>query len=95
MMSDTWTTHHSGTVGGRPYEAKTYSEGGYRVSTTTATDYEGHVEQDDSQTLIIPPVAAGSPVDIDGETIEDVEQGLKDEGFASDEIKEIVGHFPQ
>ncbi len=93
-MADTWTTHHKGTVGGRTVEVKTYSDGGYRVSTTQGADYPGSVSGDDSSTIIIPPSAKGTPVDIDGETLDEVRGDLAAEGFTAEQIDEIVGHFP-
>ena len=93
-MADTWTTHHKGTVGGRTVEVKTYSDGGYRVSTTQGEDYPGSVSGDDSSTVIIPPSAKGTPIDIDGETVDEVRNDLAAEGFTAEQIDEIVGHFP-
>ncbi len=89
-----WTTHHEGEVEGRPVIVQTHSEGGYRVKTDQGADDEGTVFGDDSTTVIIPPTAAGRPIDIDGETIDEVRDQLKQEGFGEEAIAEIVGHFP-
>jgi hypothetical protein len=93
-MTDTWTTHHTGAVGGRIVEVKTYSDGSYRVSTTQGADYPGSVSGDDSSIIIIPPSAKGNPVDIEGKTIEEVREQLLLEGFAGDQVEEILSHFP-
>lgn len=94
-MADMWTTHHEGNIGDRPVEVKTHSEGGYRVSTTQAQHDPGSVSIDGSSTAIITPTDEGRPIDIDGETIDEVKEGLADEGFSPEQIAEIVGHFPK
>lgn len=94
-MIDTWTTHHKGLIGNRPYEAKTYSEGGYRVTTLTASDFDGGSYSDDSSSVIMPPVAAGTKVDIDSETIEELRRELLIGEFDDAAVAEIISHFPQ
>lgn len=93
-MTDSWTTHYKGTVGGRDVEVKTSSEGVYRVSTTQAEDYPGSVSTDETSTIIIPPSAKGTPVNINGETLDAIRSDLAVEGFNSQQIDEIVAHFP-
>jgi hypothetical protein len=93
-MPGTWTTHHKGTIGGRPVEVKTYSEGGYRVTTTQADNYDGHVGGDDSSVVIIPPSPKGTPINLEGETLDEIRRELASEGFDKKQIEEIVGHFP-
>lgn len=89
-----WTTHHSGTVGGRPIVVQTHDEGGFRVRTDQGEDFPGNVTVDGSSTIIMSPTAQGTPVDIEGETLDEVRQGLAAEGFDAQQIGEIVGHFP-
>ena len=93
-MAYTWTTHHEGTVNGRTVEVKTYSDGGYRISTTQSKDDLGSVSSDGSSTLIMTPTSKGRKIDIDGETVDEVCKQLVDEDFTEEEIKEIIGHFP-
>ncbi|WP_180875066.1 hypothetical protein [Stenotrophomonas maltophilia] len=94
LMSGTWITHHDGFVEERRVIVQTYSDGGYRVKTTQGEDDAGDVFGDDSSTLIIPPSSKGSPIDIDGETIDEVREQLTEEGFSEEAITEIVGYFP-
>ena len=93
-MHGSWTTHHSGDIGGRPVEVKTHSGGGYRVSTTTDKDYDGDAYSDEAGTVIMPPMAKGTPIDIDSDTIGGLRDELAQEGFDQASIDEIVGHFP-
>jgi hypothetical protein len=93
-MFDTWTTHHKGSVSGRPIEVQTYSEGGYRVRTTQASEVPPSVSGDESSTLIMPPVPAGAPINVDGETIDALREELKTEGFDATSIAEIVSYIP-
>lgn len=94
-MADEWTTHHKGTVGGRPIEVKTYFEGGYRVCTDQGSDDDGGVVSTDAATAIMPPTSKGRPITIDGETSEEIREQLVGEGFDEEQIDEIVGHFPE
>jgi hypothetical protein len=93
-MADKWTTHHSGTVAGRPVEVETYSEGGYRVRTDQGADDPGYSSRDESGGVIMPPSSKGDPIDIDGTTVDEVRDQLADEGFTAEQIEEIVRHFP-
>lgn len=92
-MADKWTTHHKGTVGGRPVEVKTYSEGGYRVCTDQGADDDGSVVSTDTDVAIMPPTLKGRPIVIDGETADEVREQVANEGFDEEQIDEIVGHF--
>lgn len=89
-----WTIHFEGTVGGRPVIVQTYSEGGFRVSTEQGEDHPGNVIVDGSSTAVLPPTAKGTPVGIDGESLDEVREGLADEGFDTEQIEEIVAYFP-
>lgn len=93
-MHGTWTTHHSGSIEGRIVTLETHSDGGYRVQTTQGEDYAGAVIGDGSSTTIIPPSAKGTPIDIEGETVDELREQLALEGFSSEAIEEIVAHFP-
>jgi hypothetical protein len=93
-MFGTWTTHHSGTVEDRDVTIQTHSDGGYRVKTTQGEDYDGDVSGDESSTVIIPPSPKGTPLDIDGKTLDEVRKQLSQEGFSDGAISEISGHFP-
>ena len=93
-MFGSWTTHHTGEIGGRQVQIKTYSDGGYCVSTTLGKDYDGEVYGDDSSTVIMPPRSKGEPIDIDAETIDELCAELAEEGFDQASIDEIVSHFP-
>lgn len=93
-MADIWTTHHEGDVEGRPVTVQTHPEGGYRVKTTQGADDEGKVFGDESSTVIITPTAAGRPIDIEGETIDEVRDQLKQEEFSEDAIQRIIDQFP-
>lgn len=89
-----WKDVFTKEVRGRQVTGSEHSEGGYRVSTTTASDYEGKVAVDDSSTLIVPPVAAGSKVSIDGEDLEVLRKNLIEDGeFSEDAADEIVAGF--
>ena len=93
-MCGSWTTHYKGQVEGRPVTVQTNSEGGYRVMTDQGADDEGTVFGDESSTVIISPTAAGSPIDIHEETIDEVRDQLNQEGFGEEAIAKIVGYFP-
>lgn len=93
-MSDGWTSHHKGLIGGRKVDVQSHDDGGYRVCTVTAKDFDGSVVSNESGVAIMPPVPAGSPVDLEGETIAELAGELALEGFAKDSIDEIVGHLP-
>ena len=93
-MFGSWTTHHEGEVEGRPVTVQTHSEGGYRVKTDQGADDEGTVLVVESNIAIMPPTTAGRPIDIDGETIDEVRDQLRQEGFEEGAIVEILDHFP-
>ncbi|MCK2149441.1 hypothetical protein MYE70_10220 [Marinobacter alexandrii] len=93
-MSDTWETVFEAEIDGRNVKGEVYSKGGYKVSTTQKSDYEGHISSDDGSTIIIPPSAAGEPIEIDGESLDELERELVEDGeFSSSEAKKIVGKF--
>lgn len=95
-MSGNWTTHYKGTYEGREVEVKTYSEGGYRVSTTPAEDGEGEFSVQPGSISHVPPAVKGDPLDIDGDTIAEVRRGLvADAGFSEEASALVAEHFPK
>ncbi len=93
-MEDTWEAIFDVVINGRDVKGETYCEGGYRVSTTQKSDYEGYIGGDTGSTIIIPPSQAGTPIDIDAETLEELERTLVEDGeFSPDEAREIVDNF--
>ena len=89
-----WKDIFTKEVEGRKVAGSEHNEGGYRVSTTTASDYEGKFEVDDTSTLHIPPVAAGSKVSIEGEDLGDLRKNLIEDGeFSEAAADEIVAAF--
>ncbi len=93
-MADSWSQVFEDTVGGRPVKGEIYDEGGYKVTTTQKEDYPGSLSGDESNTIIIPPREAGTPIEIEAETLEELEKDLVTEGFSKDEAKTIVDKFP-
>jgi hypothetical protein len=93
-VTETWTIHYKGTVGGRPIEVRTYSEGGYQVCTTQGADDNGGVISNEPSPVIMPFTAKGRPIKIDGGTVDEIREQLAAEGFDEQEIEEIVSHFP-
>ena len=94
LMSSHWTTVCEGSFGGRVCQVQSYSEGGFKVITTQLCDEPGVFEADGSSTLIIPPTPAGREIHIEGETIEDLESNLvQDGGFSNVEAKSIISQF--
>jgi hypothetical protein len=66
----------------------------YRVTTTQKSDYEGNVFGDESSTTIIPPSAAGTKIQLDAETIEELEKELIEHGeFTHEEANSIASMF--
>jgi hypothetical protein len=94
LMPSHWTTVYEGSFGGRDCKVQSYSEGGFRVITTQLCDEPGIFEAHGSSTLIIPPTTAGSEIHIEGETIDDLESNLlQDGGFSDDEAKLIISQL--
>jgi hypothetical protein len=93
-MSSQWTTVFDGSFGGRDCKLQSYSEGGFKVITTQLCDEPGVFEADGSSTLIISPTPEGTEIHIEGETIEDLESNLvQDGGFSNDDAKSITSQF--
>jgi hypothetical protein len=93
-VSSQWTTVFDGSFGGRVCILQSYSEGGFKVITTQPCDEPGVFEADGSSTLIIPPTPKGTEIHIEGETIEDLESNLvQDGGFSNDDAESIASQF--
>ena len=93
-MSDTWKTVFEAEIDGRNVKGEVFSEGGYKVSTTQKSDFEGQVSNDDAGTTIISPSAAGEPIEIDCETLDELAEDLVEHGeFSSEEAKDIIEKF--
>jgi hypothetical protein len=93
-MSSQWTTVYEGSFGGRDCKVQRYSEGGFKVITTQLCDEPGDFEAVGSSTLIIPPTPAGTEIHIEGDTIQDLECNLVQEGgFSRDEARSITSQL--
>ncbi len=93
-MVDFWSKVFDASIGGRSVTGETYNEGGYKVRTTQKSDYEGSVSGDSSSTLIMPPTAAGTSMEIEAESLEELESELISDGeFTQNEANEIVDKF--
>lgn len=88
-----WQTVFKGVIEGRPVEAQVWDEGGCRVRTTVAEDGEGFFSASPAGISHVPPPVAGDPIDIDGDTPEELIAGLEAERFSPDSIGEILAHF--
>lgn len=88
-----WKTIFKGQVGGRSIVAATHVEGGFRVSTSSITDYPGELSASESGTLIMTPVALGSPIDIEAETLLVLREELIASEFSREESEKIVSKF--
>lgn len=94
-MNGIWTTHATGVYEGRKVEVKTYSDGGYRVSTTQSETVLGDAMSDSSTHVFGVTINEGDRIDIEGESIAEVCAALVEEGgFTEQAANEIVKHFP-
>jgi len=93
-MADSWKEVFEAEVDGRQVKGEVYDEGRYRVTTTQKSDYEGNGSGDESTTVIIPPSAAGTIIQLDCETVEELEKQLVEHGeFTYEEAKNITRRF--
>ncbi|WP_159816672.1 hypothetical protein [Cyanobium sp. Copco_Reservoir_LC18] len=68
-----------------------YSEGGLKVITSQPCDEPGSVEVDSGSTLIFPPTEAGREIHVEGETPQELEANLFQDGyFTEEEAKQIM-----
>lgn len=90
----TWEEVFKKFVEGREVTGSVSDEGDYKVRTSTKSDYPGNATSDGDQHVISSPVAAGSPVSIDGEDLEDLQRNLVSDGeFSEEAAAEIVKAF--
>ena len=93
-MTELWEEKFQTEVAGRSVKGEVYDEGGYKVTTTQKSDHEGKVSGDKSGTVIVPPSASGTSIEIDGETLEELENELVENGeFTREEAKKITSMF--
>ncbi|MBW1779072.1 MAG: hypothetical protein JRJ54_16045 [Deltaproteobacteria bacterium] len=93
-MADLWKKLFETEVGGRPVKGDIYDEGGYKITTKQKSDYEGIISKDEFNTVIIPPADSGTPIEIDAETLDELERELIEHGeFSPEEAKAIVSMF--
>ena len=93
-MSDNWKTVFEKEVDGRSVKGTIYSEGGYKVRSTQKDDYPGNYSRDGNSHIFSNPSAAGTPFEVDAETLDELEKELIDCGeFTPDQAKEIVASF--
>jgi hypothetical protein len=100
-----WKTVYEEEVEGRPVAIKVYEsedvededEGiAVRVVTTSIRDYEGALEQnEDGQTLIASPAAAGAPITLEPAMLEDLKEELREVGFSDEAAAHIVSKVPR
>lgn len=100
LMPRSWTCIFKSNVAGREVDCQIYSEGGYRVLTTQADDTPGSLQHDDDEstrlhahTLIIPPTAKGTPIEIEGAVLTELRQELIENGFSDDEAGEVLAKY--
>jgi len=90
----TWDEVFKTTVEGREVTGTVSNEGDYRVRTTTKSDYAGQLQSDGVQHQFPIVRSAGSPVDIEGEDLADLQNNLVTDGESSaDAAAEIVKAF--
>lgn len=93
-MADSRSKVFEEAIGDREVIGEVYDEGGYKVTTTQKNDDDGSVAVDQTSTVIIPPSSAGTKIEIDAETLRELEADLVEDGeFTPEEAKEIVSKF--
>lgn len=89
-MVSSWTQVFDIEVDGRPVKGEVYIEGDYKISTTQKNDYGGAVFGDESSKGFMPPSAAGTPIEIEAETLEELKENLITDGEFSDVDAEMI-----
>ncbi len=90
-MTPHWTTVYEGHIGDRLVKVMNYSEGGLKVLTTQPCDEPGFVEADGDSTLIFPPYWADQEIEVEGETPQELETNLIQQGyFSREEAKQVI-----
>ncbi len=93
-MADLWTNVFTDSADGRLVTGETYDEGGYKITTTQKTDNNGEASRNDYGTTIIAPSEAGRPIEIDADSLIELEQKLVSEGeFSKNDAKKIANKF--
>lgn len=93
-MADSWSKVFKEAIGNREVIGTRYDECGYKVITTQKNDDDGSVAGDQKSTVIIPPSSAGTKIEIDAKTLQELEADLVEEGeFTKEEAEEIVSKF--
>ena len=93
-MASSWKQVFEVEVDGRPVKGEVYIEGGYRIKTTQKSDYDGEGFGDESSKVFMPPSAAGTPIEIEAETPEELKNDLISDGeFSNDDAEAIVAKF--
>jgi hypothetical protein len=93
-MADSWTKVFDDTVDERPVTGEVYDEGGYKVRITQKSDYEGNVSKDESGTIIMPPSEGGSVIEIEANSLDELEQDLVNDGeFTAEQARNIAENF--
>jgi hypothetical protein len=100
-----WKTVYADEVEGRPVTIKVYEsedaadedEGiAIRVVTASIREDEGAREQnEDGQTLIASPTAAGAPITLEPSMLDDLEEELREVGFSDEGAAQIVSKVPR
>lgn len=93
-MADSWTKVFDDTVDERPVTGEIYDDGGYKVRTTQKSDNEGNVSRDESGTIIMPPSEAGSKIEIEADSLDELEQDIVNDGeFTAEQARNIADKF--
>ena len=89
-----WESVFADTFDNRPVEGMRYREGDLRVRTVTKSEFPGRVFGDGSSTTIIPPMEAGTTIDIDAVDRMELRSLLIEEGeFSENDADAIVARF--
>lgn len=100
-----WKTVFEEEVEGRPVTIRIYEDDedegddagpAVRVATTSIHDYEGALERnEDGQTLIASPEAAGASITLEPVVLDDLEEELREVGFSAEAAALIGSKVPQ
>lgn len=94
-MPNLWRQVFKIKIGDRVVIGEIHQDGGFRVKTTTLKDEEGSAGwETESDFVAIIPKIAGSPIEYEAESLEELQQDLLKEGdFTEDEINTIIQEF--
>ncbi len=89
-----WTRIFTDTIDNRPVEGMEFSEGGLRVKTTQKDDFDGEAEWvDNSNFIAVPPMPAGTIIEIEADTKEELKRELINSDFSPEQAQEICDKF--